>query len=202
MHTSFKTAQTILSALPYIQKFRDKIIVVKFGGSTQINPDVREQFVRDMVLLQIVGIKVVVVHGGGKKINEFLEKTNIQREFIGGIRKTSREALEVAEKVLCGNIKKELVNLLNFHGAKAIGLSRKDLDLFNAKAVNIEELGFVGKIINVNSKAINDLLNLGIIPVFRLLRLAMKIACMDIISTQICVLVKLQKRLMQVRSCF
>ncbi|ASM36702.1 acetylglutamate kinase [Campylobacter sputorum] len=165
MHTSIKTAEIILSALPYIQKFRDKIIVVKFGGSTQIKPEFKQEFARDMVLLQIVGIKVVIVHGGGKKINEFLQKTDIKSEFVNGIRKTSLEALEVAEMVLCGNINKELTNLLNFHGAKSIGISGKDLGLFKAKALDMDNLGFVGKITDVNASAINDLLNLGIMPV-------------------------------------
>lgn len=165
MQPSLKTAEIILSALPYIQKFRDKIIVVKFGGSTQIRTEFKTEFVRDMVLLQIVGIKVVIVHGGGKKINEFLDKTGIDSEFVDGIRKTSLEALEIAEMVLCGNINKELANLLNLHGAKAVGISGKDMNLFKAKALDMEKLGYVGEIVDVNAKAINEILDLGIIPV-------------------------------------
>ena len=133
MLKSSRTAEIILSALPYIQKFRDEIFVIKYGGAAQIDEKLKNDFARDALLLQLVGIKVVIVHGGGKKINSFLDKLSIQSKFIDGLRVTDDETMEIVEMTLSGLINKEIVNLLNKHGAHSIGLSGKDDNMLKAK---------------------------------------------------------------------
>lgn len=165
MKRKILTANAILATLPYIRKFKGKTIVIKYGGAAQINPELKEHFAQDMVLLSLVGIKIVIVHGGGKKINELLELTKIDSKFEDGLRVTSPEALEIIEMVLSGNINKEITNLLNNHGAKAIGISGKDGNFLKAKAVNFDKFGLVGQIIEVKKKVINKLINQDLIPV-------------------------------------
>jgi acetylglutamate kinase len=160
-----QTAQVIISALPYIQKFRDKIFVVKYGGSAQIDDELKNDFVKDIALLQLVGCKVVVVHGGGKKINSYLERLNIQSEFKDGLRVTDKEAMEVVEMVLSGNVNKEITALLNKNGARAIGVSGKDAGLLQARVLDGGKYGFVGEIKRVNTHVLNGLLDNGLIPV-------------------------------------
>ena len=165
MKDATQTARIIISALPYIQKFRDKIFVVKYGGSAQIDDELKNDFVKDIALLQLVGCKVVVVHGGGKKINSYLERLNITSEFKDGLRVTDKEAMEVVEMVLSGNVNKEITALLNKNGARAIGVSGKDAGLLQARVLDGGKYGFVGEIKRVNTHVLNGLLNNGLIPV-------------------------------------
>ena len=135
-----KTAEVIISALPYIRKFRDKIFVVKYGGAAQTDDTLKLDFARDIVLLHMVGIKIIVVHGGGKKINQTLDKIGVQSEFKDGLRVTNKDAIEITEMVLSGAVNKEITALLN-------------------------QNGFVGEITVVNTKLINDLLQKDYLPV-------------------------------------
>ena len=165
MKSHIKTAEIILSALPYIQKFRGQVFVIKYGGAAQTDEGLKNDFARDIVLLQLVGIKVVIVHGGGKKINSLLDKLNIESHFEDGLRVTNKDTMEVVEMALSGLINKEITSLLVAHGARAVGISGKDDGLLRASAFNFEKYGFVGKIDEVNEAVINALLKEDIIPV-------------------------------------
>lgn len=165
MKSHIKTAEIILSALPYIQKFRGQVFVIKYGGAAQTDEGLKSDFARDIVLLQLVGIKVVIVHGGGKKINSLLDKLNIESHFEDGLRVTNKDTMEVVEMALSGLINKEITSLLVVHGARAVGISGKDDGLLRASAFNLEKYGFVGKIDAVNEAVINALLKEDIIPV-------------------------------------
>ena len=165
MKSHIKTAEIILSALPYIQKFRGQVFVIKYGGAAQSDEGLKSDFARDIVLLQLVGIKVVIVHGGGKKINSLLDKLNIESHFEDGLRVTNKDTMEVVEMALSGLINKEITSLLVGHGARAVGISGKDDGLLRASAFNLEKYGFVGKIDAVNEAVINALLKEDIIPV-------------------------------------
>ena len=165
MKSHIKTAEIILSALPYIQKFRGQVFVIKYGGAVQTDEGLKNDFARDIVLLQLVGIKVVIVHGGGKKINSLLDKLNIESHFEDGLRVTNKDTMEVVEMALSGLINKEITSLLVAHGARAVGISGKDDGLLRASAFNLEKYGFVGKIDAVNEAVINALLKEDIIPV-------------------------------------
>lgn len=165
MKSHIKTAEIILSALPYIQKFRGQVFVIKYGGAAQTDEGLKSDFARDIVLLQLVGIKVVIVHGGGKKINSLLDKLNIESHFEDGLRVTNKDTMEVVEMALSGLINKEITSLLVGHGARAVGISGKDDGLLKASALNLEKYGFVGKIDAVNDAVINALLKEDIIPV-------------------------------------
>lgn len=165
MKSHIKTAEIILSALPYIQKFRGQVFVIKYGGAAQTDEGLKNDFARDIVLLQLVGIKVVIVHGGGKKINSLLDKLNIESHFEDGLRVTNKDTMEVVEMALSGLINKEITSLLVAHGARAVGISGKDDGLLRASAFNLKKYGFVGKIDEVNEAVINALLKEDIIPV-------------------------------------
>ena len=165
MKSHIKTTEIILSALPYIQKFRGQVFVIKYGGAAQTDEGLKSDFARDIVLLQLVGIKVVIVHGGGKKINSLLDKLNIESHFEDGLRVTNKDTMEVVEMALSGLINKEITSLLVAHGARAVGISGKDDGLLRASAFNLEKYGFVGKIDAVNEAVINALLKEDIIPV-------------------------------------
>ncbi|CZE48435.1 acetylglutamate kinase [Campylobacter geochelonis] len=165
MQKKSRTAEIILSALPYIRKFRDKVFVIKYGGAAQTQESLKNDFARDIVLLHMVGIKVIVVHGGGKKINQTLQNLNMQSEFIDGLRVTTKEMIEVVEMVLCGLVNKEISGLLNQNGAPAVGISGKDGDLLKAKSLQDGKYGFVGEITQVNTKLIYDILESGYVPV-------------------------------------
>ena len=165
MKSHIKTAEIILSALPYIQKFSGQVFVIKYGGAAQTDEGLKSDFARDIVLLQLVGIKVVIVHGGGKKINSLLDKLNIESHFEDGLRVTNKDTMEVVEMALSGLINKEITSLLVAHGARAVGISGKDDGLLRASAFNLEKYGFVGKIDEVNEAVINALLKEDIIPV-------------------------------------
>lgn len=165
MQRKSRTAEIILSALPYIRKFRDKVFVIKYGGSAQIDEELKNDFARDIVLLSMVGIKVIVVHGGGKKINEYLERLSIKSEFKDGLRVTSKDAIDTVEMVLSGLINKEITALLFKHGTKAVGLSGKDSELLQANVLGGGKYGFVGEIHSVNTELLNSLMNEEYIPV-------------------------------------
>ena len=165
MKSHIKTAEIILSALPYIQKFRGQVFVIKYGGAAQTDEGLKSDFARDIVLLQLVGIKVVIVHGGGKKISSLLDKLSIESHFEDGLRVTNKDTMEVVEMALSGLINKEITSLLVAHGARAVGISGKDDGLLRASAFNLEKYGFVGKIDEVNEAVINALLKEDIIPV-------------------------------------
>ncbi|OUR74994.1 acetylglutamate kinase [Arcobacter sp. 31_11_sub10_T18] len=160
-----QTVTTLLDALPHIKKFYGKTIVIKYGGSAQTSPELKEKFAQDIVLLSLVGIKPVIVHGGGARISELLEKLEITSEFIDGQRVTSEETMRVVEMVLSGEINKNITSLLNHHGTKAIGISGKDSGCIQAKPKDGGKFGYTGTITNVNADMINDLIKEGYIPV-------------------------------------
>ena len=165
MQKKIEIANTLLDAFPFIKEFRGKTVVIKYGGAAQIDPVLKEQFAKDIVLLYLVGLKPVIVHGGGKRINEYLERLNIKTEFKDGQRVTTKENMEVVEMVLSGLINKEITSLLNTHGAKAIGISGKDAHFLKAKPKDDGAFGYTGNITEVNSEIINNLLSENIIPV-------------------------------------
>ena len=165
MQKKIEQAKLLLEALPYIKKYKNEIFVIKYGGSAQINPELKSRFAQDIILLYMVGIKPVIVHGGGKKINEMLEKLEIKSEFVDGMRVTSKEVMEVVEMVLSGNINKEIINLLNMHGATAIGLTGKDGKFMTAHAKDNGKYGLVGEINNIDNSVVENLLNEKFIPV-------------------------------------
>lgn len=162
--TTAQRAEILTQALPYIQKYNDKIVVVKYGGNAMINDDLKEAVMGDIVLLSLIGIKVVLVHGGGPEINEMLGKIGKKSEFIGGLRVTDQETMEIVQMVLAGKVNKNLVNLLQSKGGKAIGLCGIDGHMIAAKKVS-EQHGFAGDVTDVNVDPILDVLEKGYIPV-------------------------------------
>ena len=162
--TVAQRAEILTQALPYIHKYYDKIIVVKYGGNAMINDDLKEAVMGDIVLLSLIGIKVVLVHGGGPEINEMLGKIGKKSEFIDGLRVTDKETMEIVQMVLSGKVNKNLVNLLQSKGGNAIGLCGIDGHMINAKKVD-ERLGFAGEITDINVAPILDVLEKGYIPV-------------------------------------
>lgn len=161
---SKEMAEVLIEALPYIQKYRGQIVVIKYGGNAMLNEDLKKNVMGDIVLLTRVGVKVVLVHGGGPEINSALEKMNIKTEFINGLRKTDAETMKVVQMVLAGNINKDLVNLIENTGGKAIGLCGIDGHMIEARAIG-SELGYVGEITNIDTKLVMDMLNSDYIPV-------------------------------------
>ncbi|HHU22001.1 MAG TPA: acetylglutamate kinase [Clostridiales bacterium] len=162
--TTAQRAKVLIEALPYIQQYNNKIIVIKYGGSTMVNEGLQRAVMGDIVLLSLIGVKAVLVHGGGPEINEALNKMGKKTEFIGGLRVTDQETAQVVQMVLAGKISKNLVNLIGNIGGRAIGLSGIDGQMIEARKMS-EELGFVGDIVNVNTQPILDVLEKGYIPV-------------------------------------
>ena len=162
--TSSQQAEVLVHALPYIQKYYNKIIVVKYGGNAMINEDLKKAVMGDIVLMSLIGIKVVLVHGGGPEITDMLTRVGKKTEFVDGLRVTDEETAEIVQMVLAGKINKNLVNLIQNTGGKAIGLSGMDGHLIEAK-VKDERLGLVGDITNINVVPILDVLDKGYIPV-------------------------------------
>lgn len=162
--TTEQRANILIEALPYIQKYNDKIVVVKYGGNAMINEDLKEAVMGDIVLLSLIGIKVVLVHGGGPEITDMLGKIGKKSEFLGGLRVTDQETVDVVQMVLAGKVNKNLVNHLQRKGGKAIGLCGMDGHMIKAKKIN-ESLGFVGDVTEVNVAPILDVLEKGYIPV-------------------------------------
>lgn len=157
-------AEVIVEALPYILKYRSKVLVVKYGGNAMINGELKDSVMRDIVLLNLIGVKVVLVHGGGPEITEMLEKVGKETLFVDGLRVTDEETAQIVLMVLSGKINKGLVGLIEQKGGKAIGLSGVDGSMIEAKKRN-EKLGFVGDITNVDPKIIEDALEKGYIPI-------------------------------------
>jgi acetylglutamate kinase len=165
MLEKIQKAKTLLDALPYIKKFSGKRFVIKYGGSAQIDENLKAKFAEDILLLYLVGIKPIIVHGGGKKINSYLDQLNIEPKFVDGLRVTDEKTMEIVEMVLRGNINSEITTLLNSHGAKAIGMSGKDANFINAVPKENGKWGHVGEITKVHTDVVNNLLDEKFIPV-------------------------------------
>ncbi len=157
-------AEILMQALPYIKKYHKQTVVIKYGGNAMTDDNIKKMVMGDLVLLRQIGVNVVLVHGGGPEINDALKKMNIETEFIGGLRKTGEDAISVVQMVLAGKVNKDLVNLIELCGGQAVGLCGIDGRMIEADFEN-RELGFVGKITNVNPKPVLDMLEAGFIPV-------------------------------------
>ena len=157
-------AEVLTQALPYIQRYFGKIVVVKYGGNAMINEQLKEQVMEDIVLLSLVGVKVVLVHGGGPEINDLMERLGKKAEFVDGLRVTDKETVDIVQMVLAGKVNKTLVNLLDMKGGKTMGLSGMDGRLIEARMKDAR-LGYVGAITRVNIEPVSDLLEKGYIPV-------------------------------------
>lgn len=157
-------ARVLVHALPYIKEYTGKIIVIKYGGNAMINGELKDSVMRDIVLLSLIGVKVVLVHGGGPEITEMLGKMGKKTEFVNGLRVTDKETADVVQMVLAGKINKSLVGLIENKGGRAIGLCGMDGHMLEAR-MRDERLGFVGEITNVNVAPIIDLIDKGYIPV-------------------------------------
>ncbi|MBR5618920.1 MAG: acetylglutamate kinase [Clostridia bacterium] len=157
-------AEVLTQALPYIKHYTGKVVVVKYGGNAMINDQLKQQVMEDIVLLHLIGVKIVLVHGGGPEISEMMDKLGKKPQFVDGLRVTDKETVDIVQMVLAGKINKTLVNLLEMKGGKAIGLSGMDGRLIEATAKD-ERLGYVGEIQKIHIKPVWDLLNNGYIPV-------------------------------------
>ncbi len=162
--TNPQRAEVLTQALPYIQKYRNKTIVVKYGGNAMISEELKSAVIGDIVLLSLIGIKVVLVHGGGPEINEMLNKIGKKSEFIDGLRVTDKETADIVQMVLAGKINKNLVNQIHNMGGKAVGLCGVDDHMIKAEKLD-DVHGFVGNITNINTELITDLLERDYIPV-------------------------------------
>ncbi len=165
MQQKIQQAQILMDALPYIKRYNKKTIVIKYGGAAQVNPALKEKFAQDIVLLYLVGIKPVIVHGGGKKINSLLDKLEVKSNFVDGLRVTDDQVMEVVEMVLSGSINKEITTLLNHHGAKAIGITGKDANFMRACPMDDGKYGLVGDITKIDKKVLKHLIREKFIPV-------------------------------------
>ena len=157
-------AEVLTQALPYIKKYNGKIVVIKYGGNAMINEQLKQQVMEDIALLWLIGVKVVLVHGGGPEINDLMKKMGKEAVFVDGLRVTDKETVDIVQMVLAGKVNKSLVNLLGMKGGRAMGLSGMDGKLIEA-TVKDPRLGYVGKITKVNIDPIIDLLDRGYIPV-------------------------------------
>ncbi len=170
-------AKTLIEALPYIKKFSDQTIVIKYGGHAMVDEELKKNFALDMILMKYIGINPVIVHGGGPQINQFLTKMDIKSDYVQGMRVTDGETMDVVEMVLVGKVNKEIVGLINYHGGKAVGLSGRDGDLIKAKKMKIMkeqvenappeliDLGRVGEVTEVNPEILSTLDAEDFIPV-------------------------------------
>ena len=161
-------ANILVEALPYIQEYYGQTVVIKYGGNAMINEQLKDAVIHDIVLLSLVGVKVVVVHGGGPEISEMLKKIGKQSRFVNGLRYTDRETMDSVQMILCGKVNKDLVTLLEKAGGNGIGLGGMDGGLFQAKRLTDEEgtdYGYVGDIVDVNPQPVIDVLEKGYIPV-------------------------------------
>lgn len=161
-------AQVLIEALPHIQKYYGKTVVVKYGGNAMINETLKNAVIHDIVLLSLVGVHVVVVHGGGPEISAMLKKIGKQSKFVKGLRYTDRETMDIVQMILCGKVNKDLVSLLGNAGGEGIGLSGMDGGLFQAvrkKDPDGTDYGYVGEIVKVNPEPVKDMLEHGYIPV-------------------------------------
>ena len=164
MSTHAQQAQTLIEALPYIQQFTGKTVVVKYGGNAMISEELRQAVMKDIILLHLVGIRVVVVHGGGPEISDMLKKIGHQSHFVDGLRYTDETTMDIVQSVLCGKVNKNLVAQLNRLGGNAVGLCGMDGQMFQATCLN-EKYGLVGEIVKVNPEPVMTALENGYIPV-------------------------------------
>lgn len=174
---SMERADILLEALPYIRRFYNKTVVVKYGGHAMVDDVLKDSFARDLVLMKYIGIHPVVVHGGGPQIGSFLKKVGKDSQFIQGMRVTDAETMSIVEMVLVGSVNKEIVGMMNRHGGKAVGLSGKDGNLIQAEKYYLNEekakdtppeiidIGLVGKVTSINAELVNSLVRDGFIPV-------------------------------------
>lgn len=175
MTNALATAAVLIETLPYMKQFSGKTVVIKYGGNAMVNSELKNSVIQDITLLKYVGMRPVVVHGGGPDITKFLNQLGKKSDFVSGLRVTDAETVSIAEMVLVGKVNTEIVSLLNRHGAKAVGLSGKDADLIVAKKhyaqvyedgkVNSVDIGFVGDVEVINTDILNALLDRGYIPV-------------------------------------
>ena len=167
MHSEFSTlerAEVLTQALPYIKKYSGKIVVIKYGGNAMINEDLKQQVMEDIALLWLIGVKVVLIHGGGPEISETMKRLGKKSEFVNGLRVTDRETVDIVQMVLAGKVNKTLVNLLQMKGGHAVGLSGIDGGILEA-SMKDEALGYVGEITKIRTQPITDLLEKNYIPV-------------------------------------
>lgn len=166
MELVMEKAQVLVEALPYIQHFNRKIIVVKYGGSAMVDEDLKRQVIQDVTLLKLVGFKPIIVHGGGKEISKWVEKAGMEPEFINGLRKTDAATMEIAEMVL-NKVNKSLVQMVQELGVNAVGISGKDGGLLKVekKLSQGQDIGYVGEITEVNPKVLHDLLEKDFLPI-------------------------------------
>ena len=164
MTSNAQRAEILVQALPYIQQYNGQIVVIKYGGNAMIDEGLKHAVMRDIVLLSLVGIKVVLLHGGGPEITEMLRRVGKESRFVGGLRVTDRETADIVQMVLSGRINKGLVNLLQSIGGRAIGLCGMDGGMIQARPMR-EDLGYVGEIVRVDARPILDVLEKGYIPV-------------------------------------
>ena len=166
MNKYYKKAEVLIEALPYIQKYNRKVIVVKYGGSAMSDENLKKNVIKDVTLLKLVGFKPIVVHGGGKDISKWVEKAGKEAKFVNGLRVTDEETMEIAEMVL-GKVNKSLVAMVQELGVKAVGISGKDGGLLEVekKYADGEDIGFVGNITRVNTKLLEDLLENDFLPI-------------------------------------
>lgn len=165
MLAKIKIADILVDSIPFIQEFRGSIMVIKYGGAAQQNLKLKENFAKDIILLYMLGIKPIIIHGGGKKITQMLELLNIESSFKDGVRITSKEAMKVVEMVLSGDINRELTFFFSHFGIKAVGISGKDAGLLTAMPKDNGAFGFTGEITSVNTEILEKLLNDGFVPI-------------------------------------
>ena len=165
MKDKIDIVKTLLDALPFIKKFSNEKIVIKYGGSAQTSANLKEQFAQDIVLLHLVGMKPIVVHGGGKSITKLLSDLGVETKFVDGQRVTTKEVMRIAEMVLSGEINKEIVSLLDNHGSKAIGISGKDGGFLKGRPKDFENFGYTGVIEHINPEIVNNIIEDGAVPV-------------------------------------
>ena len=162
--TNMERAEVLTAALPYIRRYTGKVVVVKYGGNAMINDQLKQQVMEDIVLLWLIGVRIVLVHGGGPEINDLMDRLGKKPEFVDGLRVTDKETMDIVQMVLAGKINKTLVNLLEMKGGKAVGLSGMDGRLLQC-SMKDERLGYVGEIQKVHIQPVTDLLDRGYIPV-------------------------------------
>jgi len=165
LKAKIEVVKTLLDALPYIKRFHNEKIVIKYGGSAQTSNELKQKFAQDIALLQTVGMKPIIVHGGGKSITNLLSDLGIKTEFIDGQRVTTKETMRVVEMVLSGEINKEIVSLLNLYGTKAIGISGKDGNFLEAIPKDFNKFQYTGLIKSINPEIVENILEDGFIPV-------------------------------------
>jgi len=159
------TVNTLLDALPFIKEFANEKIVIKYGGSAQTSPELKAKFAEDILLMYLVGLKPIIVHGGGKVITDMLARLDVKTQFIDGQRVTTKEDMRIVEMILSGEINKEIVSLLNHHGAKALGVSGKDAHFITGEPKDFEKFGYTGRITKVKAEVVNNLICEKFVPV-------------------------------------